>query len=51
VVKLYDRTTPLPWAAVRNDRVLPFFASPEMPLVRLRTDRGTEDWGSPEPHQ
>jgi transposase InsO family protein len=51
VVKLYDRKTPLTCADVLNDRVLPFFESHDIPLVRILTDRGTEYCGSPDHHQ
>jgi hypothetical protein len=48
--KLYDRKTPLTAADLLNDQVVPFFAAPEVPLNRILTDRGTEDWGSPDTH-
>jgi hypothetical protein len=48
VVKLYDPKTPLSCAELLNDRVVPFFESPDIPLVRILTDRGTEYCGSPE---
>ena len=51
VVKLYDRKTPLTCADVLNDRVLPFFESHDLPLVRILTDRGTEYCGSPDHHE
>lgn len=51
VVKLYDRKTPLTCADVLNDRVLPFFESHALPLVRILTDRGTEYCGSPDHHE
>jgi transposase InsO family protein len=40
--KLYDRKTPLPAADLLNDRVVPFFDSYGIPLIRVLTDRGTE---------
>ena len=46
--KLYDRKTPLPAAALLNDQGVPFFDPHEVPLSRVRTDRGTEYCGSPE---
>uniref|UniRef100_A0A0S4U0B0 Integrase family protein n=1 Tax=Ralstonia solanacearum TaxID=305 RepID=A0A0S4U0B0_RALSL len=49
--KLYDRKTPLPAADLLNDRVLPFFDSHDIPLLRVLTDRGTEYCGSPEHHE
>ncbi|CAH0446919.1 IS481 family transposase ISBmu27 [Ralstonia syzygii subsp. syzygii] len=49
--KLYDRKTPLPAADMLNDRVLPFFDSHDIPLLRVLTDRGTEYCGSPEHHE
>ena len=33
-----------------NDRVLPFFESQGIPLLRILTDRGTEYCGKPEHH-
>lgn len=51
VVKLYDRKTPLTCADVLNDRVLPFFESHDLPLMRILTDRGTEYCGSPDHHE
>ncbi|AKM33256.1 integrase (plasmid) [Pandoraea faecigallinarum] len=49
--KLYDRKTPLPAADLLNDRVLPFFDSHGIPLMRIPTDRGTEYCGNPEHHE
>jgi len=51
VVKLYERKTPLPCAEVLNDRVVPFFESHDIPLMRILTDRGTEYCGSPDRHE
>jgi hypothetical protein len=49
--KLYDRKTPLTVADVLNDRVVPFFAEHEIPLLRVLTDRGTEYCENPEHHE
>ena len=49
--KLYDRKTPLTAADLLNDRVLPFFDSHEVKLLRVLTDRGTEYCGNPERHE
>jgi transposase InsO family protein len=49
--KLYDRKTPITAADLLNDRVLPFFDSYEVKLLRLLTDRGTEYCGNPERHE
>jgi transposase InsO family protein len=48
--KLYDTKTPLTAADLLNDRVVPFFAEHEIPLMRMLTDRGTEFCGNPEQH-
>ena len=40
--KLYDRKTPITAADLLNDRVLPFFDSQEVKLLRVLTDRGSE---------
>jgi hypothetical protein len=40
--KLYDRKTPIMAADLLNDRVLPFFESQEVKLLRILTDRGSE---------
>jgi transposase InsO family protein len=49
--KLYDHKTPLPAAALLNDRVVPFFESYGIALARVLTDRGTEYCGNPEHHE
>lgn len=49
--KLYDRKTPLTAADLLNDRVLPFFDSHDVKLLRVLTDRGTEYCGNPERHE
>jgi transposase InsO family protein len=51
LAKLYDRKTPITAADLLNDRVLPFFAEHEVPLLRVLTDRGTEFCGNPEHHE
>ncbi len=49
--KVYDRKTPLTAADLLNDRVLPFFQSHGIPLVRILTDRGTEYCGAHDRHE
>ena len=49
--KLYDRKTPIVAADLLNDRVIPFFETHEIPLLRVLTDRGTEYCGNPEHHE
>ena len=49
--KLYDRKTPLTAADLLNDRVVPFFDSKGVKLLRVLTDRGTEYRGNPERHE
>jgi hypothetical protein len=49
--KLYDRKTPITAADLLNDRVLPFFDSREVKLLRVLTDRGSEYCGNPERHE
>jgi transposase InsO family protein len=51
VANLDDRKTPVTVADLLNDRVLPFFEEPGIPLSRLRTDRGTEYCGAPDRHE
>ena len=48
--KLYTTKTPITAAELLNDRVLPFFASQEMGIIRMLTDRGTEYCGKLETH-
>lgn len=48
--KLYTTKTPITAADTLNDQVLPFFASQELPMLRILTDRGTEYCGRPEAH-
>ena len=49
--KLYDRKTPITAAEILNDRVIPFFDSHEVQLMRVLTDRGSEYCGNPERHE
>ncbi|CBW74839.1 Transposase [Mycetohabitans rhizoxinica HKI 454] len=49
--KLYERKTSLPAADLLNDRVVPFFDSFGIPLLRVLTDRGTQYCGNPEHHE
>lgn len=49
--KLYDRKNALVAADMLNDRVLPFYESQDIPLLRILTDRGTEYCGQPEHHE
>lgn len=48
--KLYTTKTPITGADLLNDRVLPFFTSLEMGIIRMLTDRGTEYCGKLEEH-
>lgn len=48
--KLYPTKTPITSADLLNDRVLPFFESHEVNLLRMLTDRGTEFCGKVEVH-
>ena len=48
--KLYTSKTPITAADLLNDRVLPFFTSQEMGIIRMLTDRGTEYCGKVEEH-
>ena len=48
--KLYATKTPITSADLLNDRVLPFFAEHEIPMLRILTDRGTEYCGKLEQH-
>ncbi len=40
--KLYVTKTPITAADLLNDRVLPFYTSQGLPMLRILTDRGTE---------
>ena len=48
--KLYTTKTPITAADMLNDRVLPFFAENDVPVLRILTDRGTEYCGKLEQH-
>lgn len=48
--KLYTEKTAVTAADFLNDKVLPFFDSHDLPLLRVLTDRGTEYCGSKENH-
>ena len=48
--KLYTTKTPITAADLLNDRVLPFYAEHELPVLRILTDRGTEYCGKAESH-
>ena len=48
--KVYQDKTALRAADFMNDKVLPFFDSENMSLLRVLTDRGTEYWGRIETH-
>ena len=46
--KLYTTKTPIAAANLLNDKVLPFFESQDLPMLRILTDRGTEYCGKAE---
>lgn len=48
--KLYTSKTPITAADLLNDRVLPFYQSQQLPVLRILTDRGTEFCGRVEHH-
>lgn len=48
--KVYTMKTPITAADLLNDRVLPFFESHTMGLLRILTDRGTEYCGVADAH-
>lgn len=48
--KLYTTKTPITCADLLNDRVLPFYQSQDLPMLRILTDRGTEYCGKVEHH-
>ncbi len=50
-IKLYDRKNALIAADILNDRVVPFFESEDVRLLRILTDRGSEFCGSRETHE
>lgn len=48
--KLYTTKTPITAADLLNDRVLPFYQSQDLPMLRILTDRGTEYCAKVEQH-
>lgn len=48
--KFYVTKTPITAADLLNDRVLPFYESHGLPMLRILTDRGTEYCGKVEHH-
>ena len=48
--KLYTTKTPITAADLLNDRVLPFYQSQDLPMLRILKDRGTEYCGKVEQH-
>ena len=48
--KLYTTKTPITAADLLNDRVLPFYAEHDLPVLRILTDRGTEYCGKADSH-
>jgi len=48
--KLYTTKTPITPADLLDDRVLPFYESHDLPVLRILTDRGTEYCGRVETH-
>ena len=48
--KLYTPKTPITATDLLNDRVLPYFESHDLPMLRMLTDRGTEYCGRVEQH-
>lgn len=48
--KLYTAKIPVTAADLLNDRVIPFFESQGIPVLRVLTDRGTEFCGTPDKH-
>ena len=48
--KLYTTKQPITSADMLNDRVIPFFESYGLPLLRVLTDRGTEYCGKSDAH-
>lgn len=49
--KLYDRKSALTAADMLNDKVLPWFESQGIPILRILTDRGTEFCGCRDYHE
>lgn len=48
--KLYTTKTPITAADLLNDKVLTFYTSHDLPMLRILTDRGTEYCGKVEQH-
>jgi transposase InsO family protein len=48
--KLYITKTPITAADLLNDKVLPFYAAHDLPILRILTDRGTEYCGRVDQH-
>lgn len=48
--KLYTTKTPITSADLLNDRVLPYYESHSLPMLRILTDRGTEYCGKADRH-
>ena len=48
--KLYTTKTPITAADMLNDKVLPFYAEHDLPVLRILTDRGTEYCGRKDKH-
>ena len=48
--KLYTTKTPITATDLLNDKVLPFYTSHDLPMLRILTDRGTEYCGHVEQH-
>lgn len=48
--KLYTTKTPITAADLLNDKVLPYFAQNDLPMLRILTDRGTEYCGRVDQH-
>lgn len=48
--KLYTTKTPITSADILNDKVLPFYATHDLPMLRILTDRGKEYCGRLEHH-
>ena len=51
ICKLYTMRTALTAADILNDKVLPFYESHGVPVLRILTDRGTEYCGAAESHE
>jgi Integrase core domain len=51
MVKPYETKTALTAADLLNDRVMPFFESQDVPLLRILTDRGSEYCGNVAHHE